>query len=206
MENPYIGAVSDPCDDGNRNTKKVRFKEAVDGEETNMVVDSDQQPLMSFKDKLLGGGMAVPDGNLANNECDLDLQEGDGNTSMVNGIPKIAFSNRIKDILFKEMELTIILKLLGRNIGYNVLYNCIHNLWKPAKPFHLIDITNGFFFVKFQEMGDYNKVLTQSAWIIFGQYLIERPWMKNFDPNQPYPSVVIAWIRLPGLLGYLYKR
>ncbi|MBA0600804.1 hypothetical protein Gorai_004003, partial [Gossypium raimondii] len=100
---------------------------------------------MSFKDKLLGGGVASSDGNLegifGKNESDFELLEGDLNMSMVNGIPTISFSNCIKDILFKEMELTINLKLLRRDIGYN-----------------------------------------------------------------PYPSMVMAWIRLSGLPGYLYKR
>lgn len=31
-------------------------------------------------------------------------------------------------------------------------------------------------------------------------------WTKHFSPIQPYPSVVLAWIRLPNLLGHLYKR
>ncbi|MBA0583111.1 hypothetical protein Gorai_013984, partial [Gossypium raimondii] len=53
----------------------------------------------------------------------VDFDQQDVNMSMVNGIPTIAFSDRIKDILFKEMELTVILKLLGRTIGYNVLQN-----------------------------------------------------------------------------------
>ncbi|MBA0635374.1 hypothetical protein Godav_005186 [Gossypium davidsonii] len=78
---------------------------------------------MSFKDKLLRGDVASSDGNLegifGKNESDFELLEGDVNMSMVNGIPAISFSNRINDILFKEMELTIILKLLRRNIGYN---------------------------------------------------------------------------------------
>ncbi|KAL1171608.1 hypothetical protein V6Z11_A05G293200 [Gossypium hirsutum] len=113
MENPGIGAISDPCDDGDRNTKKVRFKEAVDGEETNMVVGSDQQSMMSFKDKLFGGGLTSPDRYLTRNECDLVLQDGDVNTSMVNGIPVIAFLDRIKDILFKEIESTVILNCSG---------------------------------------------------------------------------------------------
>ncbi|KAG8479043.1 hypothetical protein CXB51_029683 [Gossypium anomalum] len=104
------------------------------------------------------------------------------------------------------MELTVILKLLGRNIGYNVLYNRILNLWKPTKSFHLMDTTNGYFLVKLQDINDYNKVLTQGPWIVFGQYLTVQPWTKTFNPSQPYPSVVMAWIRLPGLLGYLKKR
>ncbi|MBA0553225.1 hypothetical protein Golob_012426 [Gossypium lobatum] len=103
--------------------KKVRFKEAVDREVTNMVVDFDQQSIMSFKDKLLRGGVAFSGENLEGSfekiKSDFELMEGDVNMSMVNGITAIAFSDRIKDILFKEMELTVILKLLGRNISYN---------------------------------------------------------------------------------------
>ncbi|PPD76875.1 hypothetical protein GOBAR_DD26191 [Gossypium barbadense] len=175
-----------------------------------MVVDSNQQPIMSFKDKLLGGGVASSDGNLEGifekDESHFELMEGDVNMSMVNGIPAVAFSDRIKDILFKEMELTVILKLLGRNIGYNVLHNRILNLWKPAKSFHLMDTTNEYFLVKFQDIDDYNKVLTQGPWIIFGQYLTMQPWTKIFNPTQPYHSMVMAWIHLSSLPEYLYKR
>ncbi|KAK8361679.1 hypothetical protein V6Z12_A03G054100 [Gossypium hirsutum] len=180
-------ADRDLCADGDCNTKKVRFKEVNGGEDTTMAVDSDQQPVMSFKDKLLGGGVVYEDENqegaLRKNDSDLELLEGDVNTSIINGVPAIIFFDHIKNILFKKMELTVILKLLGCNIGYN-----------PTKPFHLMDTTNGYFLVKFQDIDDYNKVLTQGPWIVFGQYLT------------PYPSVVMAWIRLLGLSGYLYKR
>ncbi|KAH1048051.1 hypothetical protein J1N35_038835 [Gossypium stocksii] len=33
-----------------------------------------------------------------------------------------------------------------------------------------------------------------------------QPWTKEFNPLQPYPSMMLAWIRLPGLPGYLYKK
>lgn len=33
-----------------------------------------------------------------------------------------------------------------------------------------------------------------------------QPWTKHFSPEQPYPSMVLAWIRLPNLPGHLYKR
>ncbi|MBA0576894.1 hypothetical protein Golob_027441, partial [Gossypium lobatum] len=148
METQNFGndANRDPRADGDQNTKKVRFKEAVDGEATNMVVDSDQQPIMSFKDKLLGGGVASFDRDLEGifekNESDFELLEGDVNMSMVDG--------------FRQ---------------------------SPSR----IDTE------------DYNKFLTQGLWIIFGQYLTVQPWTKTFNPTQPYPSVVMASIRLPDL-------
>lgn len=104
------------------------------------------------------------------------------------------------------MELTVILKLLGRNIGYEALNNRISSLWNTAKPFHLMDIENGYFLAKFQSFDDYTKVLAQGPWMVYGQYLTVQPWTKEFCPSQPYPSLVLAWIRLPGLPGYLYKK
>ncbi|XP_040950683.1 uncharacterized protein [Gossypium hirsutum] len=165
-----------------------------------MAVDPDLSPKLSWKDMLLGGeaspSVSDRNGSSEGRENDFELLEGDVSTAMVDGMPTIAFSERIKIILFKEMDLTIVLKLLGHNIGYNSLLNRILSLWKPAKSFHL----------KFQDIGDYNKVLTQGPWIIYGQYLTVQPWTREFNPLQPYPSVVLAYIRLPGLPRYLYNR
>lgn len=127
MENSGNDTISYTCNVSDWNTKKVHFKEAVDVEETNMVVDFEQQSMMSFIDKLLGGGMASSDrnpvGSLRRNEGVLEILD----TLMVNEILTITFLECIKDTLFKEKESTVILKLLGRNIGYNVFYNRILN-------------------------------------------------------------------------------
>ncbi|KAG8488375.1 hypothetical protein CXB51_016356 [Gossypium anomalum] len=168
--------------ESDRNTKKVRFKEYLVEENTTMARDSDSQPVMSWKDKLLGGqtiestlDCSVP---IAGNENDFELLKGDVNTTIIDGVPVVTFSNHIKDILFREMELTVIVKLLGHNIGYNAMHNSIIFLWKPVNPIRLMDIANGYFLVKFQDADDYNRVLT----------------------------MVLAWIRLPNLPRYLYKR
>ncbi|MBA0752034.1 hypothetical protein Gogos_000914 [Gossypium gossypioides] len=120
----------------------------------------------------LGGHTVVSDSDRsvlsARSDYDFELLEGDVNTTIIDGVPAIAFLDRIKDILFREMELTIIIKLLG-------------------------------------SVDDYNRILTQGLWIVYGQYLTVQPWTKHFSPSQPYPSVVLAWIRLPSLLGYFYK-
>ncbi|KAG8504048.1 hypothetical protein CXB51_002365 [Gossypium anomalum] len=140
--------------------------------------------------------------------CDGDLEflEGDVKKSMVNNIPAIEFSKRIQQILFKGMETTVVLKLLSWNIGYAALFNQISSLWRPTKPFHIMDIENNYFLAKLQCIEDYNKAISQRPWIIYGQYLIVHPWKKYFNPMKSYPSMVLAWIRLLGLLGFMYKR
>ncbi|MBA0880923.1 hypothetical protein Goshw_001737 [Gossypium schwendimanii] len=70
----------------------------------------------------------------------------------------------------------------------------------------MMDIENGYFLVKFQNKLDCEKALSEGHWIIFGQYLMVQPWTLAFDPTQAYPSVVMAWIRFPGLPGYLYNH
>ncbi|KAG8475020.1 hypothetical protein CXB51_031787 [Gossypium anomalum] len=69
-----------------------------------------------------------------------------------------AMKDRIHQILFQDMENTVILKLLGRNIGFSVLQNKIYSLWKPSAPLHMMDINNGYFLVKFQNKLDCEKV------------------------------------------------
>ncbi|MBA0591138.1 hypothetical protein Gorai_019823 [Gossypium raimondii] len=167
MQNFGNGGDGDPHPDWDQNTKNVRFNEGFDGKAAAVAVDSNPTLNLSWKDKLLGEeGRSVFSGldcNASNkgSESEFELLKGEVSMTMVNGIPTISFSGHIKEILFKEMELTIILKLLGRSIGYNAFHNRILSIWKLAKPFHLMDITNGCFLVKFQDNEDYNRVLTQ---------------------------------------------
>ncbi|PPD96076.1 hypothetical protein GOBAR_DD06901 [Gossypium barbadense] len=120
---------------------------------------------------------------------------------------EFTFQSRFNSLfLLKDMASTVVVKLLGRNIGYFTLHNWIFSLWKPFLPFQLMDIKNGYFLVKFQSMADYEKVLTQGSWIVFGQYLTVQSWTLNFDPLQPFPHVVMTWTRLPSYSRFLYKR
>ncbi|KAK9044641.1 hypothetical protein V6N11_058536 [Hibiscus sabdariffa] len=104
------------------------------------------------------------------------------------------------------MDLTLIVKVLGRRIGYNTLHNRIYGIWKPSHPLKLVDIENDFFFVKFSDRSYYLKVLTKGPWTIFGHYLTVEQWSVDFQPTKASPSRLMAWIRLLGLPLTLYKR
>ncbi|MBA0814392.1 hypothetical protein Gohar_020224 [Gossypium harknessii] len=64
-------------------------------------------------------------------EDDFDFIEGDITRSIVNGIPSIIFSKRVQHFLGKDMANTIVIKLLGRNIGFATLQNRVSILWRP---------------------------------------------------------------------------
>ncbi|MBA0607315.1 hypothetical protein Godav_019642, partial [Gossypium davidsonii] len=100
---------------------------------------------------VLEKGSTVPNGGSDSNIADeiFSLLEGDVKKSIVNGILAIDFSDRVQKLLVKDMSTSVILKLLGRNIGFTTPQN--------------------------------------------------KPWTIDFNPKNPYPSNILAWIRLPGL-------
>ncbi|PPD93498.1 hypothetical protein GOBAR_DD09564 [Gossypium barbadense] len=149
------GEGDNPLDDPN--IKKVRFKELDISPEDVMVVDSTPTPTLSRNDLVLGKS------SLELNEVSGDhfvdggfsLIEGDVKKSVANGIPFIDFSDREHQLLVKEMSTSVVLKLLGRNIGFVALQDILYGIWRPSKTFQLMDIENDYFLTKFQSPNDY---------------------------------------------------
>lgn len=69
-----------------------------------------------------------------------------------------------------------------------------------------MNIENGYFLARFDNKSDCEKVLSKGSWILFGQYLTVQPWTVSFDQAQQLSSIVMAWIKISGLLGYMYKH
>ncbi|KAH1048234.1 hypothetical protein J1N35_039018 [Gossypium stocksii] len=134
------------------------------------------------------------------------LTEQDVKKWFVDGVLSIDFSDRVYKLLEKEMSTPVVLKMLGWNLEITTLHNRLYGVWKPSKPFQLMDVENDYFLVKFQSTVDYDKVLSQGPWVIFGHYLTDQPWIINFNPNLPYPNMVLSWIRFPGLPSHLYQK
>ncbi|KAL4309737.1 hypothetical protein GQ457_01G012650 [Hibiscus cannabinus] len=136
--------------------------------------------LVSYKDIVAGSHTTRQDSDLVDlDDDDIELLEEDITLGTVNGVPTIDFSDRVQHLALKSMDLTLVVKVLGRRIGYNTLHNRIYGIWKPSRPIKLIDIENDFFLVKFSDRNDYLKAS---------------------------PSRLMAWICLPGLPLTLYKR
>ncbi|MFQ6667999.1 hypothetical protein Gotur_033834 [Gossypium turneri] len=47
---------------------------------------------------------------------------------------------------------SVVLKMLGWNIGFTALQNRLYGIWRPSQPFQLMDIENGYFLAKFQNV------------------------------------------------------
>ncbi|KAK5845645.1 hypothetical protein PVK06_001845 [Gossypium arboreum] len=80
---------------------------------------------------------------------ELAFVEGDIMRSFVNGILSINFSEKDNQLLIKDMAYIVVIKILGRRIGFAVLQNKVYALWKPIQPFKLMDISNGYFVIPY---------------------------------------------------------
>lgn len=72
--------------------------------------------------------------------------------------------------------------------------------------FQLTDIDNDYYLAKFESEADFNNVMAQDPWVIFGHYLTVQPWSSDFSTLDAHPQSVVAWILIPGLSGAFYKR
>ncbi|KAL4296172.1 hypothetical protein GQ457_12G018930 [Hibiscus cannabinus] len=113
--------------------------------------------------------------------------------------PTIRFSDRVHDKVDWSMRHMIIVRLLGRSIGYKVLLDRIYGLWHPRGELQLIDLENNYYLVRFEDERDYADVLINGPWTIFGSYLTVQPWSCSFSTDEKYPSNIVVWVRLPGL-------
>ncbi|KAI9088464.1 hypothetical protein K1719_029913 [Acacia pycnantha] len=69
--------------------------------------------------------------------------------------PTFTFSGRMKKRLYKAWNRAVIVNLLGRDIGYKLLLSIMQHLWAKRGVINLINISNGFFVVKFTNNDDY---------------------------------------------------
>ncbi|KAI9126543.1 hypothetical protein K1719_002139 [Acacia pycnantha] len=152
----------------------------------------------SFKDKLLNSS--------EEEEEDLVLNQGDVSIGMNGQIPTVNFASHVIETLNKKMGLTVVVKLLGRKIGFRYLRSQLQTIWKPSGHIKLIDLNDDCFLVRFQEDLDYQNALLSGPWMIFGHYLTVQPWTPSFKPYEHVVNQDIGWVRLPKLPARYYHK
>ncbi|KAH1046490.1 hypothetical protein J1N35_037274 [Gossypium stocksii] len=89
-------------------------------------------------------------------------------------------------------------QIVGKESGSTALQNRLYGIWRPSKPFQLMDIENGYFLAKFQSPEDYEKILSLGPWLIFGQYYFS-PGQSILTRNYPTP---IRFLRGSGFQAF----
>ncbi|KAJ4833644.1 hypothetical protein Tsubulata_001267 [Turnera subulata] len=107
-------------------------------------------------------------------------------------------SDSFKHRLSKPWEQAVVVKLLGRAIGYKTLYSKIQSLWKRKGPFKIIDLEINYYLVRFWDLEDCHHALLDGPWNIYGNVLSVHPWSPEFRPSTGKINKEVTWIQLSG--------
>ncbi|XP_031120937.1 uncharacterized protein LOC116024177 [Ipomoea triloba] len=127
---------------------------------------------------------------------DIDLVSDD---EVDKSCPIIRLTREEKVRLRSKWKQTLIVKVLGRNVGYGYLLRRLTTLWKPKARMELVTVDNGYFLVKFASVDDYEFAKYGGPWMVLDHYLIVKEWVPNFDPFTAKTESMIVWIRFPCL-------
>ncbi|KAK8502910.1 hypothetical protein V6N12_054137 [Hibiscus sabdariffa] len=164
-------------------------------------------PPSSYKESLMKDTEStLHDADAIFDDDDVEILEGDVTRSLVDGIISIDFSDRVRSLAEKSLDQTLVVKLLGRRIGYTTMSTKIYEIWESQQALRLMDIENDYFLITFKLRSDYLKVLAGGPWTIFGHYLTVQQWSPEFSTATSHPTQVMVWISLPGLPVPLYKK
>lgn len=111
---------------------------------------------------------------------------------------------RIK--LCRKWRRTLIIKVLGKVMGYKFLYDKIQKLWNPKGAMEMIDIPNNFYVVRFSDDKDLNYALEEGPWMVAGHYLICQRWKPEFDAYEDDVGKQAVWVRIPRLPIEYYEK
>ncbi|KAI9085956.1 hypothetical protein K1719_032033 [Acacia pycnantha] len=159
----------------------------------------EEEDLISFAEKLLGirsKGNGKEEKIALSDLSDDSMSEEDGENETEGSeplclitedphrnFPTFSFSEKMKRRLHKAWNRAVIVKLLGKSIGYKLLLSILQSLWAKKRVISVINIGNGFFVVKLSNRDDYFNALTGGPWMLFDHYLTLRPWEPQFHPS-----------------------
>ncbi|OMO88421.1 Endonuclease/exonuclease/phosphatase [Corchorus capsularis] len=145
---------------------------------------SKQEPKnRSFKEACMGKGLSWQEviGQLDFEALSLEQENDDGSSWPALTCTKDQFRE-----VCEPWRKTLIVKILGKALGFNFLQQRLKQLWNFDKGFSLVDLGNDFY-------------LTEGPWMVAGHYLTVRRWKPLFRPFEEAITTAPVWIRLPGL-------
>ncbi|KAL7177442.1 hypothetical protein ACSBR2_030743 [Camellia fascicularis] len=143
----------------------------------------------------------------AMDEESADEEEEEGNTTIQdndstqthNGIPRIRLPKKLLQQIHQAWANTLIVRLLGKSIGYKMLCTRVRNLWGLQDDFNVIDLGNNYFLFKFTSQEDCSRVYSGGPWVIMNHYLTVRKWEPDFKASEAFETTTAVGVRFPKL-------
>lgn len=127
------------------------------------------------------------------------LKEDLATIAYVDGKPMVTIKDAAFEGLCEPWRDALVIKLLGKSIGYHTMKDRLSRIWKLQAGFEIMDIGHGFYMAKFDMEGDRMKVMEEGPWMIFDHYLTVQTWTPEFMSPSAKIDKTMVWVRFPGL-------
>lgn len=87
---------------------------------------------------------------------------------------------------------SLIIKLVGRSIGYHYLWRCLQEMWRTQGEPLLIDLGFDYFIVKLSRREEYEKALSEGPWTIGDNYLHVQRWRHNLNTEMATARMLLV--------------
>ncbi|KAI8012902.1 Uncharacterized protein LOK49_LG05G00852 [Camellia lanceoleosa] len=132
-----------------------------------------------------------------------DEGDADGDTLMPEdiqrGIPRISLPKNLLLQIRQPWSHSLIVRLLGKSIGYRLLCTKVKQLWALQDDFTAIDLGSNYFLFKFSSQEDCAHVYSGGPWVILDHYLTVRKWEPDFKASEAFETTTAVWVRFPEL-------
>ena len=164
----------------------------------------------SFKDKLIGDLLgafvkafefeSLMDEDVESN-CENEEEADRNRVGRVN----VRLSKETKRHIRGSWSRAIIVKPVGRLVGFAYLKSKLSQMWRPLARMDCVDLGYGFFLVRFFSKEDLDSVLMKGPWFLGDHFLSLRPWEPFFKPSTANVALIAIWIQLYELPIELYE-
>ena len=113
--------------------------------------------------------------------------------------PTIHLTKEEKRRIRQPWRNSLIIKLFDRKLSYEILVRRLRSKWNLKGDIAFTDVGHAYYVVRFNNLADYDFVLTQGPWLIGDSYLTIRKWVPNFVSDQEPIKKLTAWVRIPHL-------
>ncbi|WJX35274.1 hypothetical protein P8452_23289 [Trifolium repens] len=165
----------------------------------------------SYRDMVLGRKNQVMIEGRNDDEEEEDEEEGEEGEAEGEGMkveervlggyecPEFIFSKQEEKRLYRPWRRGVVVKLLGRRIGYKALETRLKQMWVRKGVINIIDLSNDYYLVAFSHEEDQYAALMDGPWFIYDHYLTVKEWSPNFHPASDTIQEVAVWLRISGL-------
>ncbi|XP_019175434.1 PREDICTED: uncharacterized protein LOC109170738 [Ipomoea nil] len=111
--------------------------------------------------------------------------------------PKIRLTKEEVEMIRAPWRKSLIIKVMGRRVGYAYMLRRLTAMWKPKGGMDLIALENDYYLVRFGSFEDLEFAMYEGPWMVIGHYLIVKPWEPDFEPMNDTTEKVLVWARIP---------